>query len=1218
MFRVITLNVQGLRDLVHRQTLVAWLNCFQPDIICIQETHSTSEKEFSDWFSPNNRNIDNKLKYKCILSPGSTRSSGVGILFKPCFQVVQKWRDEAGRLVVAEFNRDDLNFQVVCLYGPNKKDEGAAFFESFYQVIDPDLPVFLCGDFNTVVDPRLDRFGCNPESPWAYNWSSTLSDLTAAFELCDAWRAKHPGDAEFTWRRPNGAQGSRIDMIWLPERYLGSVSSVGIFPFFRSDHSYVYLEINLPSMVERGKGRWKFNTSHLSDETCHEIERFWVDWRSETGRFHSLSSWWDAGKVRLKGLIRRLSRASSRDKKRKIQALNTAVADIQKRLDNGEQLPGLLEERKAELASELLSEAKGAQLRANIRWAEEGESSTAYFLRQEQVRGQRRLIRAVRRKDGTVAKSPSDILGVWRDYYFALFSSQDLEDDEQQLFLDSLERTLSPAETELCEGDLTEEECLRALKHMATSKSPGVDGLPAEFYVRFWRLLGPDLVNVLNSCYRCGCLSLTQRTGAITLLYKKGDLLDTANWRPITLLCVDYKIAAKALSNRLLNVIGSVVSPDQSCGVPGRFIGENVRLLQDIVDYANTEAVPAAILSLDQEKAFDRVEWTYMEKVLVKMGFGTSFRGWARLLYTNVYSRVIVNGFATEPFPVSRGVRQGCPLSPLLYVLVAESLACAIRADNNIVGFPLPGGREHAKIVQYADDTSILVTTDSSVLSMVELFGRYEKALGAKLNPAKCQGLPLGPWRNRSSFPVDFRWSSAHITALGSRLSNEGGEDWGPRVSKLEATLNSWRARTLTFRGRSLIVNVLGLSLFWYLASVTYIPNTVIKKINSLIFPFVWGKKREWLSRDTASQPLDRGGLGVVDITKKVSAFRVLWVKRFLLGEKRGWHSFFRHYLRRAFLAEPVSRVFNLRQIGTSTQRKLPPFYREVISAWLQVGGHHAPGGWVVPCTGADPLALSNITSRDVYTILVRDSGYEHRCVEKYSALGVEWRTVWKNLDLMRHDRVALDTSWLVAHGVLPTADRLLWFGMTVSPWCHCGRRESIEHLFVECSFISPLIDWFHALLSNFRPSLPRPTSREIRFSYKKADNIPAGFSVLMALVRHQVWVARNFFRFENLQPEPRYSLERVKTSFRFLARLQQRLSLRSHFEAQWLAGGVLGTVCGDGTLAFPDELHSRLRGVHLPRCAQRRLTPGTTRHLRASADLLRGWPAGQMQRPAI
>ena len=172
---------------------------------------------------------------------------------------------------------------------------------------------------------------------------------------------------------------------------------------------------------------------------------------------------------------------------------------------------------------------------------------------------------------------------------------------------------------------------------MASNKSPGIDSLPTEFYVRFWGLLVPDVVNVFNSCYRSGKLSKSQRSGTITLLFKKGDPQETANWRPITLLCADYKIAAKALAKRLLVVISSVVSPDQSCGIPRRYVGKYVRFLHDVVDYANTQALPIAVLSLDQEKAFDHVEWTYMQKVLVKMGFGPSFCRWVALLYGEVF-----------------------------------------------------------------------------------------------------------------------------------------------------------------------------------------------------------------------------------------------------------------------------------------------------------------------------------------------------------------------------------------------------------------------------------------------------------------------------------------------------------------------------------------------------------------------------------------------------
>ena len=186
-------------------------------------------------------------------------------------------------------------------------------------------------------------------------------------------------------------------------------------------------------------------------------------------------------------------------------------------------------------------------------------------------------------------------------------------------------------------------------------------------------MLGQDLVDVLNTCYASGSLSLSQRRGVISLVFKRGDRLDARNWRPITLLNVDYKLASWVLVGRLLKVIHVVVGKDQTCGVPGRFIGENIALLRDIVAYASFSNVPAAVLSLDQEKAFNRVDWSFMLATLSKMGFGPSFVHWVRSFYTGVQSCVNVNGYLSAFFVLSRGVRQGCLLSPLLYVLVFGS-----------------------------------------------------------------------------------------------------------------------------------------------------------------------------------------------------------------------------------------------------------------------------------------------------------------------------------------------------------------------------------------------------------------------------------------------------------------------------------------------------------------------------------------------------------------
>ena len=213
-----------------------------------------------------------------------------------------------------------------------------------------------------------------------------------------------------------------------------------------------------------------------------------------------------------------------------------------------------------------------------------------------------------------------------------------------------------------------------------------------EFYIRFWEVLGQDLVDVVNTCYASGSLSLSQR-GIISLVFKRGDRLDARNWRPITLLNADYKLASWVLAGRLLKVIHVVVSKDQTCGVAGRFIGENIALLRDIVDYTSFSNVHATVLSLDQEKAFDRVDWSFMLATLSKMGFGPSFLHWVCLFYTGVHSCVNVNGYLSSFFVLSHGVRQGCPLSPMLYVLVSEVLAVNIRANPRITGLSIPGSQ---------------------------------------------------------------------------------------------------------------------------------------------------------------------------------------------------------------------------------------------------------------------------------------------------------------------------------------------------------------------------------------------------------------------------------------------------------------------------------------------------------------------------------------------
>lgn len=167
-----------------------------------------------------------------------------------------------------------------------------------------------------------------------------------------------------------------------------------------------------------------------------------------------------------------------------------------------------------------------------------------------------------------------------------------------------------------------------ALYGMAKGKAPGSDGFPMEFYVAFWDVLGPDLVEVLNASLDLGSLPFSQRGALISLIFMKEDRLLHKNWRSISLLNVDYKLCARALAGHLLKVLHHVVHSDHTCGVRGRYIGENVALLRDIMRFTEETNFPAVILSLDQEKEFDRVDWNFLVSTLDLMGFGPSSIAW--------------------------------------------------------------------------------------------------------------------------------------------------------------------------------------------------------------------------------------------------------------------------------------------------------------------------------------------------------------------------------------------------------------------------------------------------------------------------------------------------------------------------------------------------------------------------------------------------------------
>ena len=553
------------------------------------------------------------------------------------------------------------------------------------------------------------------------------------------------------------------------------------------------------------------------------------------------------------------------------------------------------------------------------------------------------------------------------------------------------------------------------------------------------------------------------------------------------------------------------------------------------------------------------------------MGFGPSFCHWVQLFYCGVSSAVNVNGFISDFFPLSRGVRQGCPLSPLLYVLVVEVLACNIRADPNISGICLPGSTTSLPVISaYADDTSLVLGSDQDIVACLEVYKRYEHGSGAKLNLSKCKGLWLGAWNGRSDSPVPITWSFVKIKVLGVFLGpgNLEESNWRPRIEAVEHVLNSWRQRSLSFKGKALVVNALALARVWYVASLIHVPEWVVAEINKLIFKFFWSGKRDLVARKVVVQPFCNGGFGMVDVRSKISALHVQWVRRYVTSPS-SWSVLFSYCFLDRFGASPLT-VLSTPSIFSS--RRLPPFYAALLDAWCSCGGHFSSSSLGVG-SGIAFQPVSTFSARSVYRLLLSDLESTPHCFWKFlpSFGPLYWPVTWRQLFFFNIDRPVIDLCWKIAHGVVYTAERLISFGLDVPAPCFCGHQlESLEHLFFSCPLAESVWFWVQSLMYLVSPACPHLLSRHVLFGFSSDELrvVPRLFVYLINVGKFFLWLSRNDFRFRSIRPSAVEVIESVKSRVRFYLPVFGAKFLSSRrrrlFTRQWGARGMFASFAGN------------------------------------------------------
>ena len=494
-----------------------------------------------------------------------------------------------------------------------------------------------------------------------------------------------------------------------------------------------------------------------------------------------------------------------------------------------------------------------------------------------------------------------DILKAQKEYFESIYNTEHETVNEDNLddFLQNCEvPQLSPEQREDCEGLITIPEATIALKSMKNGSSPGLDGLSTEFLKVFWSKLKIVLVDSFNYAFTHGSLSYTQRAAAITLIHEGKDLPknELKNWRPISLTNADYKLLAKCLAARLSNVISSIISEDQVGYIKGRNIANLIRNIDDVTEHLRLTDRPGLILALDFQKAFDTISKDYLLLAFKRFGFGETFIRWVQTLFTDSNSCIQYNGWLSEEFNIKCGVRQGCPFSPLAFIIGIELLAISLRQSTDIKGVeissetPLNFLSKIIKVLLYADDVTLFLRDKNDISVVMKILDRFTKVSGLTINKSKTQAMWIGSNRCKTDGGFGFTWVNT-IKILGIFFSNlssasEIDMNWLERIKVVKQLIKNWEKRNLGLLGKICVIKVFLLSQFVFLMQSISIPEKVNNEINTLFFRFLWRKKDcnkktfEKVKRCVVTSEIDKGGIKMIDIKLVQQSFLCEWLQK--------------------------------------------------------------------------------------------------------------------------------------------------------------------------------------------------------------------------------------------------------------------------------------------------------------------------------------------------
>lgn len=854
---LLTVNTNGIKKNGH---LLIENLLVKHSLSCVQETklrdaHHFSTLQFNHSSRFQHRLFVNDPNASATVTQAN-RSGGVLTVLRsdfPGYDSAQELSQLSvpGRYLVVKVVVNRAPIYIHNVYAPVDNQEKVVFFNHLpVDFFEDGSSHIVLGDLNTPLDPSVDA--SDPRASVS-SGGSACNGWLGRLGVVDAWRIHHPDERVFTGPQP---RRNRLDYVLMSNEFCGAVygDSKYFEPKGAGDH--LAHSVTLRSMAQpHGHGYWRFSVGLLDYPDVVEAIRGEVK-----ALLAKLRTALNPGKVwmRWKGDMRGLLQALQRKLRAQYEnALRAAKATL-------DAAAGRYREERNEAAQAAFQTALKAyhdcidtsraynQDSAFDFHANNTEMSSKFFFRPLDTSLRRVSVEEVRMPDGSLSTNPADISGRFRTHWGTIFGDASaggdpvapLDEAACARLLATIDRTVSTADQEVLNAPILASDFAMAIKKMRATSAPGMDGFPAAFYQVAADDFGACLEIVFTYQLERGELLPCQRQSAITLLHKKGSRSDPGNYRPIALMNVDVKALSKVLTSRLQPFLSSLVHPDQKAFVKGRMLHHHVRFMSDLQDLVTRLDDEAYAMFLDFEKAYDRVNWSYLTRVLTAMGCGGSFSQWVQLLYKRPRAHLLLNGYIQGPLEPTRGLKQGDPLSVVLFLLVIEPLGNLLRSHDEY-GIPLSPDVTVGSVF-FADDSTLLASSIVNILAQLELVDVYCRGSGAKLNKNKCVLMSLHRTR------VCPRMEGVHVLGQAETVSYLGIL-FGQQVTdslildnldrRFYEGFQSWFRRARTLQGRLLIAQTMVLSRLWHYTAHVFVPVSTLRRWQAALHRFVLSRR---------------------------------------------------------------------------------------------------------------------------------------------------------------------------------------------------------------------------------------------------------------------------------------------------------------------------------------------------------------------------------------